>query len=93
MKLQEAWLEIRWGLIYVGAFSAFLTMATVTYSYLGLTSLHYSEYVGLVFVVGVVAGWVIGHIHGIYQNPTDVLKGNEPLLKEIRRIVREEMER
>lgn len=94
MKWQEVWLEARWGLIYVGAFSSFLTMATVTYAYLpGATVLHYWEYVVLVFFLGSGSAFLVGHLHGIYQNPTDILKTYKPLLDEIRRIVREETQR
>jgi hypothetical protein len=94
MKIQEAWLEIRWGLLYVGAFSSFLTVATVTYPYfLSVAPIHYDEYVLLFFFLGAGASFLVGHLHGIFQNPTDVLKGNKPLLDEVRKIVREELDK
>jgi O-antigen/teichoic acid export membrane protein len=94
--LKERWLEARWGLIYVSFVLSFITAATVTWS--DIYQVHdffpsLVEYAAVAVAVGAfVFAPLVGYLHGKYQNPTDVLKANKPLLDEFRRIVREELD-
>lgn len=93
----DEWLEARWGLIYVSFVLTFITAATVTYTDLPLVHSIFPDIIEY-YIVGIVLGGfvaapIIGHFHGKLQNPTDVLKGNKPLLDAVRKIVREELGR
>ena len=85
--VKNYWLSCRWGLIYVSFILSFVTASTVTYSDIPLIHSLFStfwEYVIAGFVLGgLVVAPIIGFLHGKYQNPTDVLKSNKPLIDEI----------
>jgi hypothetical protein len=94
--VKSYWYEARLGLIYVSFILSFITAATVTYTDIPFVRMLFPS-LTVYLIVGVLVGGfivapIIGHTHWVRQNPTDVLKGNEPLLKAIRAIVREETE-
>lgn len=94
--LRERWLEARWGLIYVSFILSFVTASTVTWTDIFQIKQIFPNletYAVVAIIGGMAFGTLVGYAHGKYQNPTDVLKGNKPLLLEIREIVREEIER
>lgn len=95
--LRNYWLSARYGLIYVSFVSSFVTVSTVTYYDIGLVHWLFPSlevYAVVAFVVGaLVFAPIVGHFHWRYQNPTDVVRGNIPLLNEIRKIVKEEAKR
>jgi hypothetical protein len=92
---KNRWLEARWGLIYVSFVLTFVTATTVTYTDLPLIRSIFSSIeiygAAILLLGGFLIAPLIGFFHGKYQNPTDVLKTNQPLLKQIRQIIREEL--
>ena len=51
------------------------------------------QYVVLAVAVGTIGSTLLGYLHRKYQNPTDIRLANGPLFDQIRRIVREELDR
>ncbi len=95
--IRERWVEARFGLIYAGFILSFVTASTVTYA--DIPQIHsifpnLTEY-GIVAILlgGFIFSPIVGHLHRTHQNPTDIRVANEPLFREIRRIVREELDR
>ena len=95
--LKNRWLEMRWGLIYVSFVLTFITAVTVTYTDIPFIHTVFPNLIDYA-LVGVLFGAflfapIVGYFHGKYQNPTDVLKTNKPLLDAIREVIREELDK
>jgi hypothetical protein len=87
---KNRWLEARWGLLYTSFIVSFTTFTTVTYTDIPIVKqifANIAEYAIFGFILGgLIISPTIGHLHGKHQQSTDVLKANEPLLQEIRKI-------
>ena len=95
--IKERWTDARFGLIYVGFILSYITASTVTYA--DKTQIHilfpnFIEYFIFTFILGgLVLSPIIGYFHRKHQNPTDIELINAPLFKEIRKIMREELDK
>ena len=94
--VRERWMDCRFGLIYASVALSFTTFATVTYadiSQVRSTFPDILQYVVLAVAVGTIGSTLLGYLHRKYQNPTDIRLANGPLFDQIRKIVREELDR
>ena len=95
--IRARWLDARFGLIYAGFVLSFVTAATVTYADIpqmhALTSNFVLYFLAALLLGGFVFSPTIGYLHRKYQNPTDIMLANAPFFAEVRRIVREELDK
>lgn len=97
--MKRRWLEFRWGYSYLAYILSGINFITITY-YLLLDRIPVAKalfprmWIYAVFAATVIplVAVLIGHFwHKKRQLETDVLVTQEPMLREIRRIVREEL--
>ena len=95
--LRERWLDARFGLIYTGFILSFVTASTVTYADIPQVKAMFPSfpvYAVLAFILGgFVLSPIIGYFHRRHQLPTDIRLSNQPFFEEVRKIVREELQR
>lgn len=91
--IRNRWLEYRWGYNYIGLATGLYQILLLTAIFLGIRASGVAlllAYIGPPLIVGT---WIIGALHKRYQLKTDLIMGNQPTFAEIRRIIREELER
>lgn len=90
-------MDARFGLIYTGFILSFVTASTVTFADLPQVKALFPSFPAYFIVAFILGGFVasplIGYLHRKYQNPTDIRLANGPLFDQIRKIVREELDR